>query len=502
MLKRMKRWIAILFVILIACVAFFGVFKKENGIWKNQLPSYKYGMDIAGARELKYTLNMDEEEKYVYVDEQGQIKGEVWKEGSSITAEQEAEDAEEGESSENANTEEPKQEEEPIPYAKETRMIKLNPDEQLTKENFEQAKKMIQQRLKKQEINENNIRIDDVTGKLVIENTNDDEEIELIGQLVTKPGKFKVIDHQNGLVLMDNSDIKNASVVYSNDESYSTYLQIQFNEEGAEKLREISKKYVEIKEEKEETEQEESTEEEPAESEEEEEKETEKKYVSIVFDDKTMMTTYFGEEMTSGILQISVGQARTEYKEFLQDYKSAKTIADILNTKVLPVVYELESDNFVKSEITAEMQKTIKIITAVIIAIVSVMYIAKFKKNGVMASILNIGYIATLSLVLKYTNVEITMNAIIVAGIMIILNMVYLKMILEKLQTQKIIKAYLEVSKQFYLALIPVIILAVVFTLAKNYIISSIGMVVFWGITLNALYNFIFTKTALKNGED
>lgn len=480
-MKKIRLVVVVLCIIFVSVTAFFGFFKKENGMWKNSIPDYKYGMDIKGARELVYTLSDEENEKYVYVDEAGNVKGEVWKEGSSIKPEDET-----AEGTENEET----QQTEAVPFAKETRMIKENPDDQLTKENFEQAKEIIQKRLKEQGITENNIRIDNVTGKLMIENASKEEQIERIEQLVSKPGKFEIVDYQNGVVLMDNSDIKKVSVVYSNDSAYNTYLQIQFNAEGTNKLKEISNKYVEIKDETQ------NAEETPEEAEEKEE--TEKKYVTISFDGMKMMTTYFGEEMSNGILQISVGQARTEPSEFRKDYNSAKIIADMLNSGVLPVVYKLETDNFVKSEITTQMQRNMKIIVGIAIAIVSILSIVKFGKKGLLASISNIGYIAILSLVLRYTNVEITVNSILAGVIMVIANMLFLKMLLNTKETH----TYQEVSKKFYLALIPVIALAVVFTLTKNSGIASIGMMVFWAIILNVVYNLIITNTLLKDGED
>lgn len=487
----MKKWkvvIGILFVILVSIVAFVGVYQKENGVWRNLVADYQYGMDVEGARELRYAVDDKEEEKYVYVDEQGNIQGEVWKEGSSVTQEEE-------ENPENAEDTTDTENVEEVPYAKETRKIKVNPDDKLTKENFEQAKKMIQKRLKQEELDEYNLRIDDVTGKLVIESENDDETVHLVEQLVSKPGKFQIIDYQNGLVLMDNLDIKNASVVYSNQSTYNTYLQIEFNKEGAQKLKDISNKYVEIKEETEGEEQEQT--EENAEENSEEEKETEKKMVSIVFDDDTMMTTYFGEEMSSGLLQIAVGQERTKYEDFLEDYQSAKTLANMINSGVLPVTYELETDNFVKSEWIASKQNLEITFFVILVVVPAIFYIVKFKKNGVLAAILNMGYIAVLSLIFKYTNVEMTINAVFASILMIVVNMAFIKMIVKHLETQKIGQAYAEVSKKFYLASIPLVVTALVFTFTKNYAINSVGMVVFWAMILNVLYNVALTRTVL-----
>lgn len=478
----------ILFVILISIVAFVGGYQKENGVWRNRIADYQYGMDVEGARELRFAVDDTEEEKYVYVDEQGNSKGEVWKDGTSVTQNEE-ENPE--------NSEETKETEKPeeVPYAKETRNIKVNPDDKLTKENFEQAKKIIQKRLKEEDLDEYNLRIDDVTGKLVIESENDDKTIHLVEQLVSKPGKFQIIDYQNGLVLMDNLAIKNASVVYSNQSNYNTYLQIEFNKEGAEKLKEISNKYVEIKDETEGEESEQT--EENAEENSEEEKETEKKMVSIVFDDDTMMTTYFGEEMSSGLLQIAVGQERTNYEDFLEDYQSAQTLANMINSGVLPVTYALETDNFVKSEWIASKQNLEIALFVILVVVPAVAFIVKFKKNGSVAAILNMGYVAGFSLILKYTNVEMTINAIFAGMLMIVVNMAFLKMMVQQLETQTIKQAYAEVSKKFYFAMLPLAVTALVFTFVKNYAINSVGMVVFWALILNVLYNVVFTRTVL-----
>ena len=107
MSKKIEEIVGILIIILISIIAFVGIWKKENGIWKNIIPDYKYGMDIKGTRELIYTIDTSAEDKYVYVDEAGNIKGEVWKDGNNITEE-----------NEDANNES-----ENIEYSKETHIV-------------------------------------------------------------------------------------------------------------------------------------------------------------------------------------------------------------------------------------------------------------------------------------------------------------------------------------------------------------------------------------------
>lgn len=466
-MKKIKEIILILVVILISVIAFLGIQKKENGVWKNLVADYDYGMDLEGARELKYALNVSEEEKYVYVDENGNIKGEVLKDGTPVTAEEDATVAE-------GQVEE-------ISYTRESRKIKANSDEKLTKENFEKTKEIIQNRLKNQNIGEYNIRLDDITGKLAIETGNDNEQVKIVQSLVSQIGKFQIIDHQNGLVLMDNSDIKNVSTSYMGQNGYQASLIIEFNKQGSDKLREISKKYVQTVEIKDGQEGEEET------------QETTTKYVSVVLDDMTMMTTYFGAEMTNGILQIVMGEEKATYAEISEYMQSAILVANVLDSGKLPISYELETDNFVKSQVD---MRDIKIGVIAIIAVISIALIVKFRANGVKSAILGVGYIAILSLVLRYTNVVLTINSVIACGIVIFMNYAFMRMFLIKCKSNG--QAYGESMKKFYLTIIPVIVIAVVFTMASFTTINSIGMVLFWGILLNLAYNYIFTRIIFK----
>ena len=480
MLKKMKVGIVILLVVLLSLIAFWGVFQRQNGVWNNFIPDYALGMDVKGARELRYTVDEQEEEKYVYVDENGNVKGEVWEAGSPTTAEHEAEH-------EAGTAEDEHEVEEDLPYTKETQTIKANSDDKLTKENFEQTKKIIQNRLKKQGISEYHIRIDDVTGKLVVEAKDENGEVQNVQELISNTGKFQMVDYQNGLVLMDNSDIKKASVVTSSDSGYNTYLQIEFNKEGTQKLKDISNKYVETPKEETETQTEET-------EDTEEETETEKKYVSIVFDDTTMMTTYFGEEMASGMLQIPLGQTQTDYEEHQKEYAAAKVIADVLNCGIMPIRYALESDNFVQAEVW-EWAEMFKMVAIVLVVIASIIFIIKFRGKGLLASIVAIGYIALLSLVIRYTNAVITQSSLVAYYVVILLNYAFLKNMLKASNPEK---CYEETARKFYLSVIPLAVVAIVFTLSNYFIVSSVGMALFWGLMLNIVYNFVITKTVFE----
>ena len=64
--------------------------------------------------------------------------------------------------------------------------------------------------------------------------------------------------------------------------------------------------------------------------------------------------------------------------------------------------------------------------------------------------------------------------------------------LLENLRKNDDIKLeFTETMKQLYLAIIPVAIVAIIFTFMQSAVISSIGMVLFWGIAIQALYSGI-----------
>ena len=78
---------------------------------------------------------------------------------------------------------------------------------------------------------------------------------------------------------------------------------------------------------------------------------------------------------------------------------------------------------------------------------------------------------------------------------MIILNMVFLVNLLKRLSKESISKAYNETMKIYYLSIIPFGVVAVIFTFMSNITIGSIGMIIFWCLFIQVIYNFIITKT-------
>lgn len=476
-LKVTKKVAIILLILLLAIIAFLGFYKKENNVWGNKVPEFNFGLDLNGARELRYKLDESEEEKNVYIDSEGNILGEVKEEtsstdeGVSLTDGETAETPATTEETSTTETEQNTDDSKPN-YATEVRKIKANEDSVRTIDNFKKAKSIIQKRLEKEENFEYNIRLDNVTGEIILEIPDNENELSVANLAVTTIGKFEMIDEQTGIILMDKSDIKDVSSgIYNGDDGYQVYLTITFNKEGAEKLKNVSNKYRKVTNDA----GEENTE-----------------YVSILVDGQKLTTTYFGEELSGGMIQLSMGKASKDQNEIKTTALESQRIADAIGNESMPIDYELTSDNFVKSIITSNEVKIAQIVFIVIIAIVSIIFIIKFKSKGLFASLLEVGFIAILVLTIRFLEINITINSIITFLGIVALNYIFMaEFILECNKNNSKKSAFWNTMKKYYLTIIPLIIITIVFTLNSSITISSIGMLLFWGILLQVLYNIL-----------
>lgn len=483
-LKRIRIVAILLIAVLLSIVAFCGVYLKVSGTWLNKIPDFNYGMELSGMRELRFKLDESEEEKEVYIDEDGNVAGEVIDdsdEGSGEISLVQEETAEE-------NVEEEKNADIPEGYKIETRTIKVNDDSAINEENFEKAKKIIQKRLENSTY-EYNIRLDTQTGEIVIE-VPDNDEVEEIESLVTTVGKIEIIDSQNGALLLKDSGIKNAVATYNTSENgYQGYLVLTYDKKSAEKIKEISNKYVEVKNENTSSEDVDVTNETDENTEESNDTESTIKYISIQLDNQPILKTYFGQELANGTLQIPMGNATTDINEFSKAFKQVNEIAQIVRTEKLPLTYKLTSDNYVQSNINKN-NMAIKVVFAIALCATSIFLIIKYRLNGLKSAIISIGYIGLLIIILKYTNVIITLNSLMALLCVIIINYIFINYLLQKINNGAGVKvSYIHSIKKMYITLIPVCIIAIIFTFMHSTIISSIGMVLFWGLFVQAIYD-------------
>ncbi len=445
-MKTIKIITIILLIVLISMIGFFGIYKQNKNQMSNIVKDYTYAMDINGARTLKLTLNSE------------------------------------------------------------------NGDDVKTAENYETAKTIIEKRLKKLDVQEYKIGVNEETGEITVQIPENTQTDEIVSNLTTV-GKFEIIDSQTNEVLLDNSSIKSSKVLYNTTSSgTSVYLEIAFDKNGKNKLEEISKTYV-----KSENNTTENTTSEDTNSIEENENNTEEtnttsenststeKKITMKIDDDEIMSTSFDEAITTGKIQLSVGQASTDSSTVQGYVKQAQNVATVLDSGKLPVKYDVEKNQYVLSNISKQDLIYVAIAMAVVAIIGIIVLIAKYKTNGLLAGISYIGLSALYLIAIRYTNVTISIDSIFAIGIILILNYIFTNMLLSNIRKMNdskvenaVGKSVSETYKKFFMRIIPICVVVITFCFANWIPMNSFGMTAFWGIVIIAIYNAIITNGLLR----
>ena len=470
-MKKIKIITIILAIVLVTMVAFFGVYVPIQNRMEDKVKGYSYTMDLKGVRNIR--LKVDKSNKTVIKDSEG---NEV----------EDSEDLTDEEIAEKGYTKEE------TPY---------NAQEVLNKENYQETKKVIEKRLEELKADDYNVRVDENTGDILIEIPQNDSTDSIVSNIATV-GKFEIIDSETKEVLMNNDDIKLANVMYGSGNTTTSssgttvYLNIEFTKEGAKKLEDISNKYVKT----------ETTESDgnntSSENSSEDSAQSEKK-ITMMIDDEEIMSTSFDEPLKTGKLQLSVGSSTTDTKT-LQGYISqASNMAVVLDTGKMPVKYEVDENKYILSDITNQELNIIEYTIAGIVLLLLIIWIVRYKLTGLLGSISYIGLSSILLLLIRYANVTLSIQGIFGIAIILILNYIFINKLLSKLKKEKLDKEMInqmikETYKEFFITILPICIAVITFCFAGWTPISSFGMVMFWGIVLIAIYNFIITNNLLK----
>ncbi len=383
-MKKIKILTITLVIAVITMIAFFGVYTKVQNRMENQVKDYLYGMDLKGARSIRFVVN---NENTTTIKD---AEGKVVEDSESLTDEQIAEKG----------------------YVKEE--IPNNSEEVKTLDNYKTSKEIIEKRLEKSGVQNYVIKLDEQTGTIAVELTENENTDRVISDL-SSTGKFEIIDSETKEVLMDNNDIKRARVMYGSDSSGTTagttvYLDIEFNKDGSKKLEEISEKYVKSEETpKDETQTTDNTTNETNNNEEttsenttnnettdnattenaennEEANTTNEKKIIMQIDDNEIMSTSFESPIRTGKLQLSMGASTTDQKSLQNSIEQASNIANVLDTGKIPVKYNLEENQYILSEITDEEISIGIYVALAIIVIGLIILIIKNKAQGIIRS--------------------------------------------------------------------------------------------------------------------
>ena len=441
--STLKTIAVIILIMMISLIYFVGIYVKKLNKMENIVPDYKLSMDFAEKRITN--LHIDTSSDTIYYDADGN----------------EVEEEAEGGSS---------------------KQVPVNQSEVLNSENYQKSKEIMKTRMEALGVTQYYIRQDE-NGYMVIELPEEDKT-DLYLYAIVQTGLFEIKDAETEEILLTNDAIKNCNVVYNTTEDGTTvYLSVQLDKEGTKKLEEISKKYVK------------TTDEEGNDT---------TKNITISVDETTLSKTYFGQTIQNGLLQLPIGSPSTSIQSINSNYEQAKIYEAVLGSGKLPIAYTVgDYQNTVENTYTNELAKIVSVAGIALLILITVYFIARYRKNGIMAVISEIGFIASLLLIIRYTNCTVSVDGMVAIAIMGLFQFVFLNTLLRnrKKYLKSSVSDFNETFIKYLKMEIPIDIIACLYTFVAWTPISSMGMILFWGAVLFAIYNIILTKVLITENK-
>lgn len=505
-MKKVKILTIVLAIILVTLIAFGGIYLPTQNRMENKVKDYELGRELDSQRVIELKI----------------------KETSTDNSEENSSE----ETTDSGNTEETEKSEET------TSTENKSTENELTEKDYENAKKIMENRLQALGAQDYTISLDKENGIVRVELAENDN-VDMYIYYLYASQKITIKDTDSKDILLNDDMIKGAKYSYSNDSkgAYQVYEEIELTKDGQAKINELLNDYAllatdvtEIENAKKASESEstktESTSEENTESTSEENtestentdeqntestetqstteetssnSETTKKTAKLYVND----TTYDISKIEKGKITVKIGASSTNTTSVNNNISKAAEIAMLENAGKLPADYELDTNRYEYSSITQKEIIYFAITMLAILVIILLVYCVIYKKSGILASISFVGFVSIFSLLIRYTNVEISIEGISAIIIVMIINLIINREILSKTKKMNLVnEAVKSTYKNIYLKLVPVGILTIVFCLSKWESLSSFGMIMFWGLVLTAIYNVIVTRTLLNLKEN
>lgn len=463
-MKKVKITTIILAIILISLVAFGGVYIKTQNRMEDKVKEYSFGRELDGERVIELKVSDGT---------------------SSDTSE---------ESTEQQSTTKP---------------------EDLTVENYEIVKNTVEKRLKSLGAEDYTISLNKEDGTIRVELPENDKTDDYAYYLVAS-GKVQLKEKDTENELLSDDMVKKAQYTYktNSDGAYQVYLELILTKEGQAKIEEVKNTYAVLADEVKEIESASSSKEENTETTDTEDsaetttentenadntKEETKKIAKL----SVAGTEYDIEKIEKDKITVKIGSETSNNTTVNNNMAKAAEISMLVDSGKYPIEYKAQNNRFVYSDISKEQLLYFTLIIAVILLVIFVVFTIKYKTKGLLASISCIGFIALLSLLLRYTNVSISIEGIGAIILVILINLKLNQMILSKIKKMDLVnEATLSTYKDLFLKLVPIMIITLVFCFSGWSNLSGFGMIMFWGFILIAVYNACITKTLLKLREN
>ena len=453
---KVKEILSLVFIILISLliilVGFFGIYKKDANKYVNLIPDYKLSSDLKGSKVLE--LDISDDVDTVYYD----------KDGNKV------------DSSELTDENEDK-------YTKEE--VDVNKEENLTIENYKKTLEIFKERLKFLQVDQYRIDLDEETGKMIL--TFEDDYPEDVESILPMEGRLELVDSNTSDVILDYASIKSAGTNYAQTENgYTVYLEIKLTDEGLNKINDIDKykTSVEKNDDSEET------------------TETTNKF-KIEFDSDEIEEVSYNDYITIGnTLRIILLENSTNTSTVNSKLNTATVVSKLATIGKTPVVYTVSAEEYQKAVLNTDILLGASIAIAVVILMIVIYIVFRFKSKGLLAAITMLANAALFTLLIRLTGITISLNTL--AGIvaLLIINIYLLLNILKEIENKD--KSFGSNIKEAYLKSIDVLavslIIFAVFAFNSMTVISSMGLLLFWGWLVVIIGNLLLTVPTLRIG--
>lgn len=446
--KKLKLTLMILICVLIILIGFLGIYSKKGNSYKNKLPNYKLTSDLKGSTILE--LEVDDSTETIYYDKDGNKV-----DSSDVTEENEAD------------------------YTKEE--VPVNAEENLTKENYEKVIDIMKQRLSFLKADQYKLDLDKKSGKIIL--TFEDDYPDDIKSFIKMEGKLEFVDSTTEDVILSHNDFSKAEATYAalDNGSYNVYVNLKLNKSGLEKINDIDKyKTAET-------------------SEDEEKTDTTENKAQLLFDGEEIAEVSYDKILLNNkTLRITIAESLTSNSTINSKLNTSTIVSKFATMGKLPVAYSISAEEYINSSVANYLEYIVFGIAGICVAI-SLYLIIKYKTEGMLAVIAFVANIALFLILIRITDVQVSLNGL--AGILglMVLNTVLLNNILKNIKNKD--KAFLENIKNAYInsidTFVIMLIVLVVFAFSNMTVINSMGLLVFWGWIVVALGNLILTVPML-----
>lgn len=442
--KTIKLILIVLICICIILVGFFGIYVKQNNSYQNSLPKYALASDLKGSTTLEFEVNSGTEK--IYYDKDGKKV-----DSTAITDENKADYREEE--------------------------VAINATENLTVDNYKKVVEIMKERLKFLQTDQYRLDLDEKTGKIIL--TFEDEYPSDIKSILPMEGKLELIDsNSNEQILNDNDFLSSEASYASVDEGYTTYISLKLKASGIEKVNGLDKYRTTTNSETGET--------------------TTNKFKIMFDNDQIAEVSYDDLVLTGKTLRLTTNSKLTSNSSINSEMNTNSVVSKLATIGKMPVVYKLSAEEYVQSDAVSYINYIIITISTICV-VIAVYFVIRYKLNGLLAVLAFAANCSLFLILIRLTKIPVSLNGF--AGMvgLILLNTILVNNLLKEIQNKD--KSFTENIKQGYLNTIDVIIVAliifVVFSFSAMTVISSMGLLVFWGWLIVVLGNLLLTVPLL-----